>query len=33
MDGKLYWIIDGYTTPRYYSYSELLSATEVIEYE
>jgi uncharacterized membrane protein (UPF0182 family) len=31
VDGKLYWIIDGYTTSTYYPYSEPFSATERIE--
>jgi hypothetical protein len=30
-DGKLYWIIDAYTTSTYYPYSEPFSATEPIE--
>lgn len=33
MDGKLYWIIDGYTTSRGYPYSTPFSGSEVIEYE
>lgn len=31
-DGKLYWIIDAYTTSRFYPYSEPYSSREVIEY-
>src|SRR3970040_816928 len=31
VDGKLYWIIDGYTTSTYYPYSESFSGTELIE--
>jgi uncharacterized protein len=30
VDGKLYWIIDAYTTSTYYPYSEPSSATELI---
>jgi uncharacterized membrane protein (UPF0182 family) len=30
-DGKLYWIIDAYTTSTYYPYSEYFSATEPVE--
>jgi len=29
VDGRLYWIIDGYTTSSYYPYSEPFSATEL----
>jgi uncharacterized membrane protein (UPF0182 family) len=32
-DGKLYWIIDGYTSSSYYPYSEPFSATERIEFK
>jgi uncharacterized membrane protein (UPF0182 family) len=32
VDGRLYWIIDGYTTSRYYPYSEPFSSTEIIGY-
>jgi uncharacterized membrane protein (UPF0182 family) len=31
VDGKLYWIIDGYTTSTYYPYSEPFSGTELIQ--
>jgi uncharacterized membrane protein (UPF0182 family) len=31
VDGKLYWIIDAYTTSAYYPYSEPFSGTELIE--
>ena len=31
-DGRLYWILDAYTTSRYYPYSEPFSSREVIEY-
>jgi uncharacterized membrane protein (UPF0182 family) len=31
VDGKLYWIIDAYTTSTYYPYSESFSGTELIE--
>jgi uncharacterized membrane protein (UPF0182 family) len=31
-DGKLYWIIDGYTTSRYFPYSEPFSSNELVEY-
>ena len=31
VDGKLYWIIDAYTTSTYYPYSESFSSTELIE--
>ena len=31
-DGKLYWIIDGYTTSKYYPYSEPFLSREMIEY-
>ena len=30
-DGKLYWIIDAYTTSTYYPYSESFAGTELIE--
>lgn len=33
VDGKLYWMLDGYTTSTSYPYSEPFSAAEVIEYE
>lgn len=32
MDGKLYWIIDAYTTSEYYPYSEPFVSSEVIQY-
>ncbi len=32
VDGRLYWIIDGYTVSSYYPYSEPFSSREVIEY-
>ncbi len=32
VDGRLFWIIDGYTTSTYYPYSEAFSSREVIEY-
>ena len=32
IDGRLFWIIDGYTTSTYYPYSEAFSSQEVIEY-
>ncbi len=32
VDGRLYWILDAYTTSRYYPYSEPFSSREVIEY-
>jgi uncharacterized membrane protein (UPF0182 family) len=32
LQGKLYWIIDGYSTSRYYPYSEPFSSQELIEY-
>lgn len=32
-DGKLYWIIDGYTTSSQYPYSENFSSREIIEYK
>jgi len=32
-DGKLYWIIDAYTTSHYFPYSEPFSANERIEYK
>ena len=32
IDGRLHWIIDGYTTSTYYPYSEAFSSAEVIEY-
>jgi uncharacterized protein len=31
LDGKLYWIIDAYTTSTYYPYSESFSGAELIE--
>lgn len=31
-DGRLYWIIDGYTTSRHYPYSEPFSSREVVQY-
>lgn len=31
-EGRLYWIIDAYTTSRYYPYSEPFSSREFIEY-
>jgi hypothetical protein len=31
-NGRLYWILDAYTTSRYYPYSEPFSSREVIEY-
>lgn len=31
-EGKLYWIIDGYTTSTYYPYSAPFSSMEIIEY-
>jgi uncharacterized membrane protein (UPF0182 family) len=31
LDGKLYWIIDAYTTSTYYPYSEFFSGAELIE--
>ncbi|MEE4310250.1 MAG: UPF0182 family protein [candidate division KSB1 bacterium] len=33
VDGKLYWIIDAYTTSEYYPYSEPFSSREYIEYK
>lgn len=32
-DGKLYWILDGYTTSSQYPYSEAFSSRETIEYK
>lgn len=32
-DGQLYWIIDAYTTSKYFPYSEPFSSTEYIEYK
>lgn len=32
-DGKLYWILDAYTTSSYYPYSQPFSATENIQYK
>jgi hypothetical protein len=32
IDGKLHWIIDAYTTSKYYPYSEPFSSREMIEY-
>lgn len=32
VEGRLYWILDAYTTSRYYPYSEPFSSTEVIAY-
>ena len=32
VEGRLFWIIDGYTTSTYYPYSEAFSSREVIEY-
>ena len=32
VDGKLYWIIDAYTTSDYYPYSEPFTSREMIEY-
>jgi uncharacterized membrane protein (UPF0182 family) len=32
-DGKLYWIIDAYTTSQYFPYSEPFSSTERIEFK
>ena len=32
VDGRLFWILDGYTTSSYYPYSEAFSSREVIEY-
>ena len=32
VDGRLYWILDAYTTSRYYPYSEPFDSMEVIEY-
>jgi len=32
-DGRLYWIIDAYTTSRYFPYSEPFSSREQIEYK
>ncbi len=32
VDGRLYWILDAYTTSSYYPYSEPFSASEFIEY-
>jgi len=32
-EGKLYWIIDAYTSSRYFPYSEPFSSLEVIEYK
>jgi uncharacterized membrane protein (UPF0182 family) len=32
VDGKLYWIIDAYTTSRYFPYSEPFSSSELVEY-
>ncbi|MEE9278868.1 MAG: UPF0182 family protein, partial [Myxococcota bacterium] len=32
VDGRLLWIIDGYTSSSYYPYSEAFSSQEVIEY-
>ncbi|MEE9254478.1 MAG: UPF0182 family protein, partial [Pseudomonadales bacterium] len=32
VDGRLYWIVDGYTTSRYFPYSEPFLAEEVVEY-
>jgi uncharacterized membrane protein (UPF0182 family) len=31
-DGKLYWIVDAYTTSDYYPYSEPFSSDELVEY-
>jgi len=31
VDGRLYWIVDAYTTSRYFPYSEAFSSREVIE--
>jgi hypothetical protein len=33
VDGRLHWIIDGYTTTNYYPYSEPFSSRETIEYK
>jgi len=33
VDGRLYWIVDAYTTSRYFPYSEPFSAREVVEYD
>ena len=32
-DGKLYWMIDAYTTSNYYPYSQPFSTTETIQYK
>ena len=32
VNGRLYWIIDGYTTSRYFPYSEPFLAEEIVEY-
>ncbi|MGA1875363.1 MAG: UPF0182 family protein, partial [bacterium] len=32
IDGKLFWIIDGYLTSRYFPYSEPFSSREIIDY-
>ena len=32
-DGKLYWMIDAYTTSKYFPYSQPFSATENIQYK
>jgi uncharacterized membrane protein (UPF0182 family) len=32
-NGKLYWIIDAYTTSTYYPYSEVFSSNEMIQYQ
>lgn len=32
IDGRLFWLIDGYTTSTYYPYSESFSSQETIEY-
>jgi uncharacterized membrane protein (UPF0182 family) len=33
IDGRLHWIVDAYTTSRYYPYSEPYASREVIEYD
>jgi len=33
MDGRLYWIVDAYTTSRYFPYSEPFTSDELIQYK